>query len=129
MSIEGEDVATTPRISGLLDMKTGAYKISIIKNCGGKEKSAQRFIFDYSEPLAGEGHFISTYKCNGNPIPSFEGEPLRVAIDEDDPNEFAGKLWEALNEDNKVSLFVRVINLKTQEYEDVIINKYKAVEV
>jgi IMP cyclohydrolase len=118
----------TPRVSGLVDMKTGAYKLSIVKSCGGNDKSAQRFVFDYSEPLAAEGHFISTYKCNGNPIPGFEGEPLHVIIDEDDPNEFAGNLWEALNEENKVSLFVRAIDLKTQGYEDVIINKYKALE-
>ena len=118
----------TPRISGMVDMGTGGYKLSILKSCDGNEKSVQRFTFDYSEPVAGEGHFISTYKCNGTPIPSFVGEPLHVAMDEEDPNEFAGKLWEALNEDNKVSLFVRAIDLKTQAYEDVIINKYKAVE-
>ncbi|MEQ8151673.1 MAG: IMP cyclohydrolase [Smithellaceae bacterium] len=118
----------TPRISGVVDMLTGGYKLSILKSCDGNEKSEQRFTFDYSEPLAGEGHFISTYKCNGTPIPSFAGEPLRVAIDEDDPNEYAGKLWAALNEDNKVSLFVRAIDLKTRAYEDVIINKYKTVE-
>ncbi len=118
----------TPRISGIVDMKTGSYKLGIIKSCDGYERSAQRFTFDYAEPIAGEGHFISTYKCNGNPIPSFEGEPMRVVIDEEDPNEFAGKLWDALNEDNKVSLFVRAIDLKTQNYEDIIINKYKAVE-
>ncbi|MEQ8181794.1 MAG: IMP cyclohydrolase [Smithellaceae bacterium] len=118
----------TPRISGVVDMLTGGYKLSILKSCDGNEKSVQRFTFDYSEPLAGEGHFISTYKCNGTPIPSFAGEPLRVAIDEDDPNEYAGKLWAALNEDNKVSLFVRAIDLKTRAYEDVIINKYKTVE-
>ncbi|HDQ03569.1 MAG TPA: inosine monophosphate cyclohydrolase [Deltaproteobacteria bacterium] len=118
----------TPRISGAADMRTGAYKLSILKSCDGNENSAQRFAFDYYEPLAGEGHFISTYKGNGNPLPSFEGEPLRVAIDEDDPNEFAGKLWTALNEDNKVSLFVRAIDLATQGYEDVICNKYKALE-
>lgn len=118
----------TPRISGVVDMLTGGYKLSILKSCDGNEKSVQRFTFDYSEPLAGEGHFISTYKCNGTPIPSFAGEPLRVAIDEDDPNEYAGKLWAALNEDNKVSLFVRAIDLRTRAYEDVIINKYKTVE-
>jgi IMP cyclohydrolase len=118
----------TPRISGVVDMSTGGYKLSILKSCDGNEKSVQRFTFDYSEPVAGEGHFISTYKCNGTPIPSFAGEPLHVAMDEEDHNEFAGKLWEALNEDNKVSLFVRAIDLKTQAYEDVIINKYKAVE-
>jgi IMP cyclohydrolase len=118
----------TPRISGVVDMCIGDYKLSILKSCDGNEKSVQRFTFDYSEPLAGEGHFISTYKCNGTPIPSFAGEPLRVVIDEEDPNEYAGKLWEALNEDNKVSLFVRAIDLATQNYEDVIINKYKTVE-
>lgn len=118
----------TPRISGIVDMSKGGYKLGILKSCDGNEKSVQRFTFDYAEPLAGEGHFISTYKCNGNPIPSFVGEPLHVVIDEEDPNEYAGRLWEALNEDNKVSLFVRAIDLNTQAYEDVIINKYKTVE-
>ncbi|MDQ5984963.1 MAG: hypothetical protein CSYNP_00661 [Syntrophus sp. SKADARSKE-3] len=118
----------TPRISGIIDMNTGGYKLSILKSDEGDDRSVQRFTFDYSQPLYGEGHFISTYKCNGSPIPSFAGEPLRVEIDEEDPNEYAGKLWEALNEDNKVSLFVRVIDLKTRDYEDVIINKYKTVE-
>lgn len=118
----------TPRISGVVDMSKGGYKLSILKSCDGNEKSVQRFTFDFAEPLAGEGHFISTYKCNGNPIPSFVGEPLHVVIDEEDPNEYAGRLWESLNEDNKVSLFVRAIDLKTQAYEDVIINKYKTVE-
>ena len=118
----------TPRISGMVDMKAGAYKLNILKSCDGNDKSSQRFTFDYFEPLAGEGHFISTYKCNGNPIPSFEGEPLRVAIDEEDPDRYAAKLWKALNEDNKVSLFVRSIDLATQGCKDVIINKYKTVE-
>lgn len=118
----------TPRISGVVDMKTGAYKLSILKSCDGNEKSVQRFTFDYTQPLAGEGHFISTYQCNGTPIPSFKGEPLRVAVDEDDPDRYAAKIWQALNEDNKVSLFVRFIDLKTQTYQDVITNKYKALE-
>jgi IMP cyclohydrolase len=118
----------TPRISGVVDMRTGGYKLSILKSDEGDAKSVQRFTFDYPQPLAGEGHFISTYKCNGTPIPSFAGEPKRVALDEEDINEYVGKLWEALNEDNKVSLFVRAIELKTGAYEDVIINKYKAVE-
>ncbi|MGP8154441.1 MAG: IMP cyclohydrolase [Smithella sp.] len=118
----------TPRISGMVDMCTGDYKLSILKSCDGNEKSVQRFTFDYSEPLAGEGHFISTYKCNGTPIPSFAGEPLRVSVGEDDPDKYAARLWKALNEDNKVSLFVRVIDLTTQGYKDVIINKYKTVE-
>ena len=71
----------------------------------------QRQTFDYPQPVAGEGHFISTYQKNGAPIPSFAGEPLRVAIDENDPDKFADKLWKNLNEDNKVSLFVRSIEL------------------
>ena len=118
----------TPRISGVVDMHMGGYKLSILKSDDGDANSVQRFIFDYPEPLAGEGHFISTYKCDGTPIPSFAGEPICVAMDEEDPNEYAGKLWEALNEDNKVSLFVRAIDLANQAYEDVIINKYKTVE-
>jgi len=118
----------TPRISGVVDMRTGGYKLSILKSGDGDEKSVQRFIFDYPQPLAGSGHFISTYKCNGTPIPSFAGEPLRVAMDEEDPDQYAAKLWEALNEDNKVSLFVRAVNLTTQAYKDVIINKYETAE-
>jgi IMP cyclohydrolase len=118
----------TPRISGVVDMRKGGYKLSILKSCEGDEKRVQRFTFDYSEPLPGEGHFISTYKCNGTPIPSFAGEPLCVAIDEESPDKYADKLWRTLNEENKVSLFVRAIDLKTQAYKDVIINKYKKVE-
>jgi len=118
----------TPRISGVVNMKTGGYKLSILKSCDGNEKSVQRFTFDYPEPVAGEGHFISTYKCNGTPIPSFKGEPMRVTVDEEDPDKYAAKLWKALNEDNKVSLFVRAIDLATQTWKDVIINKYKTVE-
>jgi IMP cyclohydrolase len=118
----------TPRISGVVNMRKGGYKLSILKSCEGNEKSVQRLIFDYSEPLSGEGHFISTYKCNGTPIPSFTGEPLRVAIDEEYPDKYADKLWKALNEENKVSLFVRAIDLRSQAYEDVIINKYKKVK-
>jgi IMP cyclohydrolase len=118
----------TPRISGVVDMRKGGYKLSILKSCEGDEKSVQRFTFDYPQPLAGDGHFISTYKCNGTPIPSFAGEPLRVVIDEESPDKYADKLWIALNEDNKVSLFVRAIDLKTMACKDVIINKYKMTE-
>jgi IMP cyclohydrolase len=118
----------TPRISSVVDMSKGGYKLNILKSCDGNEKSVQRFTFDYSEPVAGEGHFISTYKCNGTPIPSFAGEPLSVSMDENDPDKYAAKVWKALNEDNKVSLLVRAIDLATQTYKDVIINKYKTVE-
>ena len=118
----------TPRISGVVDMRRGGYKLSIVKSCDGNAASVQRQIFDYPQPVAGEGHFISTYLKNGSPIPSYTGEPMRVAIDENDGNELAGKLWEALNDDNKVSLFVRTITLETGDYEDIILNKYNAVE-
>lgn len=118
----------TPRISGVVNMRRGGYKLSIVKSCDGNPKSVQRQTFDYPEPVSGEGHLITTYQKNGNPIPSFAGEPIRVGVDESDPSEFAGKLWEALNEDNKVSLFVRAIALDTGDYEDVIINKYNTVE-
>ena len=118
----------TPRISGVVNMRRGGYKLSIVKSCDGNPKSVQRQTFDYPEPVCGEGHLITTYQKNGNPIPSFEGEPIRVGVDQSDPSEFAGKLWEALNEDNKVSLFVRAIALDTGDYEDVILNKYNTVE-
>lgn len=118
----------TPRISGVVDMRRGGYKLSIVKSCEGNAASVQRQTFDYPQPVAGEGHFISTYQKNGAPIPSYAGEPMRVAIDENDGAELAGKLWESLNEDNKVSLFVRTITLETGDYEDVILNKYNAVE-
>lgn len=118
----------TPRISGVVDMRRGGYKLSIVKSDEGNAESVQRQTFDYPQPVAGEGHFISTYVKNGAPIPSFTGEPLRVAIDTNDADKFADKLWASLNEDNKVSLFVRSIELETGEYEDIILNKYTAVE-
>lgn len=118
----------TPRISGVVDMRRGGYKLSIVKSDEGNAESVQRQTFDYPQPVAGEGHFISTYVKNGAPIPSFAGEPLRVTIDTNDADKFADKLWASLNEDNKVSLFVRSIELETGEYEDIILNKYTAVE-
>ena len=118
----------TPRISGVVDNRGGAYKLSILKSCDGNPGSVQRQTFDFPEPVAGEAHLITTYQKNGSPIPSFAGEPIRVTLDENDPAEYAGKLWEALNADNKVSLFVRAVTLATGDYEDVIINKYNTVE-
>ena len=118
----------TPRISGVVDMRRGGYKLSIVKSNEGNAASVQRQTFDYPQPVAGEGHFISTYVKNGAPIPSFAGEPLRVAIDTNDADQFAKQLWASLNEDNKVSLFVRSIALETGSYEDIILNKYTAVE-
>ena len=109
-------------------MRHGGYKLSIVKSNEGNAASVQRQTFVYPQPVAGEGHFISTYVKNGAPIPSFAGEPLRVAIDTNDADQFAKQLWASLNDDNKVSLFVRSIALETGSYEDIILNKYTAVE-
>ena len=85
----------------------------------------RRYFFEYSDPEAGEGHFIHTYKCDGNPIPSYEGEPTPVAISGDHRCLHQAKLWESLNEDNKVSLFTRYIDLATGETQTRIVNKNK----
>ena len=116
----------TPRISGIMHVENGEYDyaMSILKSNNGNPDGCNRYTFTYSNPTAGEGHFIHTYKCDGNPLPSFEGEPKLVAI-KGDIKEFAESLWESLNEDNKVSLFVRYIDIETGKYESVIINKNK----
>ena len=126
-TFEPDEPNYTPRISAVV-YADGSYQMSILKSADGNGESVQRYFFDYPQPVAGEGHFISTYVKNGAPIPSFTGEPLRVAIDMNDADKFAAKLWASLNEDNKVSLFVRSIELETGEYEDIILNKYTAVE-
>lgn len=112
----------TPRISGLLH-KNGSYALSILKSADGNPDCNHRYFFGYDAPLAGEGHFIHTYQANENPLPSFEGEPRRVAITAPDANTLAKELWENLNEDNKVSLFVRYVNIETGETQDCIYNK------
>ena len=117
----------TPRISGIVNAHSGAYKLSILKSADGNGDRVQRYFFEYGQPVAGEGHFISTYKCNGSPIPSFEGEPLRVAMP-DSVTAFAQMLWASLNEDNKVSLFVRCIDLESGRAGDILYNKYSEVE-
>ena len=116
----------TPRISGIVECENGKmnYAMSILKSNNGNPDACNRYTFAYSNPVAGEGHFIHTYKCDGNPLPSFEGEPKLVAI-EDDMDAFADKIWKSLNEDNKVSLFVRYIDIATGKYESKIINKNK----
>lgn len=113
----------TPRISGIVERGEGSftYKLSILKSCGGDPDFAQRFFFEYA-PKAGLGHFIHTYKQDGDPIPSYEGEPTPVLI-EGDINAFTASLWENLNQDNKVSLFVRTIDLTTGGTETRIVNK------
>ena len=113
----------TPRISGTVSRKEGrfTYKLSILKSTDGNPDQAQRFFFEY-EPQVGLGHFIHTYKCDGNPIPSYEGEPTPVEI-QGDIDQFTAALWENLNQDNKVSLFVRFIDLSTGKQETRIVNK------
>lgn len=114
----------TPRISGIMHIEKDGYNyaMSILKSAGGNPDSCMRFTYAYEKPLAGEGHFIHTYMHDGNPLPSFEGEPRRVAI-EGDINQFTATVWNSLNEDNKVSLFVRFINLADGSYETRIVNK------
>ncbi len=114
----------TPRISGILHMGDGQYNyaMSILKSNNGSPEGCNRYTFAYENPAAGEGHFIHTYMHDGAPLPSFEGEPKLVSIP-DDMESFANMLWESLNEENKVSLFVRFIDIATGKYETKIINK------
>ena len=116
----------TPRISGIMHIDNGEfnYAMSILKSNNGNPDACNRYTFAYSNPIAGEGHFIHTYMGDGNPLPSFEGEPTWVDID-GDIDEFTNMVWENLNEDNKVSLFVRYIDIATGEYESRIVNKNK----
>lgn len=115
----------TPRISGLLHVADGQfrYDMSILKSCQGDPSSCLRYTFSYENPIAGEGRFIHTYMHDGDPLPSFQGEPKAVEIS-DDMEAFTQMLWNSLNEDNKVSLFVRYIDRKSGEWESVIKNKH-----
>ncbi len=113
----------TPRISGLLH-KDGSYALSILKSADGDPESCQRYFFGYDNPRPGIGHFIHTYQENLNPLPSFEGEPRKVAITATSASEWADQIWTNLNMDNKVSLFVRFIDISTGETETVIKNKH-----
>ena len=116
----------TPRISGVMHIENGRYDfaMSILKSNNGDPDCCQRFTFSYDKPKAGEGSFIHTYKCDGNPLPSFEGEPKPVAIS-GDIDAFTELVWNSLNEENKVSLFVRYIDIATGNYETRIVNKNK----
>lgn len=115
----------TPRISGIVKAEGGKmnYAMSILKSANGNPDCCERYTFSYLAPLAGEGRLIHTYMSDGNPLPSFEGEPVLVEIDNDDIDSFANKIWNALNEENKVSLFVRYIDIETGCFESRIINK------
>ena len=113
----------TPRISGLQSPE-GSYKMSILKAADPEGSACTRFFWEYPA-IAGLGHFLHTYVCNGNPvIPTFQGEPERVSIPAD-IDEFTDELWNNLNEDNKISLFVRYTDLETRDVEQRIINKHQ----
>lgn len=112
----------TPRISGIVK-PNGDYALSILKSNNGVPECL-RFYFEYPAK-AGLGHFIHTYKCDGNPIPSFEGEPTPVEIGNENIDDFTKMIWDNLNEDNKVSLFTRYIDLQSGEEESRIVNKNK----
>jgi len=111
----------TPRVSGLLE-RGGNYRLSILKSADGNPSGVRRYFYEYDAPLAGQGHFIHTYRCDGSPIPSFDGEPEQVAI-RGGLDEFTGVMWDNLNADNRVSLFTRFVDLSTGRAETRIVNK------
>lgn len=115
----------TPRISGILHVENGTYNyaLSILKSDNGNPAGCNRFTFAYNNPTAGEAHFIHTYKGDGNPLPSFEGEPVLVDV-ENEIDAYTNLLWNHLNEDNKVSLFVRYIDISSGKWETRIVNKH-----
>lgn len=116
----------TPRISGILHVENGTYNyaMSILKSNNGNPDACNRYTFAYEHPQNGEGHYIHTYMEDGNPLPSFEGEPEWIKI-EGDIDTFTDRVWNSLNEENKVSLFVRYIEIATGKYESRIVNKNK----
>lgn len=120
--MEPDEPNFTPRISGVVD-PFGAYDLSILKSMDGTRDRCIRSFFEYDVPIPGAGHFIHTYEGDGSPLPSFEGEPRLVSIDAKTAQELADRLWNAMDADNKVSLFVRYIDLESCETNDVIINK------
>ena len=116
----------TPRISGIMHVENGSYNyaMSILKSNNGNPQACNRYTFAYENPVSGEGHFIHTYMGDGNPLPSFEGEPKLVGID-GSIDELTEMIWTSLNEENKVSLFVRYIDIENGSYETRIVNKNK----
>lgn len=124
---EDDNPNFTPRISGVIHLDGGNmnYALSILKSAEGDDSSCERFTYAYSNPVAGKAKFIHTYNGDGNPLPSFEGEPKTVELPDSDIDSFAKLVWDNLNEDNKVSLFVRYIDIESGKYESRIINKNK----
>ena len=115
----------TPRISGLLS-PDGSFQLSILKSADGDPACCCRYFYLYDAPLPGEGRFLHTYQGDGDPLPSFQGEPVRVALDALTPEDLAAELWEALHPENKVSLFVRYVRLADGACSQVIRNKFEA---
>ena len=115
----------TPRISGMLTFADGdfTYQKSILKSADAEGTACNRFTFKYA-PKSGLGHFLHTYVCDGNPIPTFQGEPERIAVC-DDIDEMTGRIWNSLNEQNKISLYVRYVDLETGAAENRLVNKNK----
>jgi IMP cyclohydrolase len=114
----------TPRISGIV-RPDGSYNLSILKSANGDPSCCCRYYYEYDRPIAGQGHFIHTYKGDGDPLPSFEGEPTPIQLGNDTAEEFALKVWHSLNAENKVSLFVRKLDLKSGHVDTVIMNKHQ----
>lgn len=114
----------TPRISGMV-RPDGSYRLAILKSADGNPACCRRFFYEYDAPIAGQGHFISTYQTDGDPLPSFEGEPRTVELGDETATALADRLWNSLNADNKVSLFVRTIDLTTGQTDTAIKNKHQ----
>ena len=113
----------TPRISGL-PSPDGSFQLSILKSAEGDPACCCRYLYHYDAPLAGEGRFLHTYMGDGDPLPSFEGDPERVRLDADGPEALADQVWEALHPDNKVSLFVRFVRLADGSHQDALRNRW-----
>jgi len=115
----------TPRISGIIHCENGDmnFAMSILKSAEGDDSSCERFTYAYSTPIAGRAKFIHTYNSDGNPLPSFEGEPKTLELPDVDIDSLTDLIWTNLNEDNKVSLFVRYIDIASGESETRIVNK------
>ena len=114
----------TPRISGMV-RPDGSYRLASLKSADGNPACCRRFFYEYDAPIAGQGHFISTYQTDGDPLPSFEGEPRTVELGDETAATLADRLWNSLNADNKVSLFVRTIDLTTGQTDTAIKNKHQ----
>lgn len=126
-TFEPDALNFTPRISGLIDIESGLkLKLSILKSDEGDESQALRFFYNYDNPKPGEGFLIHTYKENSDPLKSFEGEPVKVSL-KGSIDEFVNSLWNSLNDDNKISLAVRYIDMATGKYEQIIKNKLEGM--